>query len=93
MTFLRNVRTIVYIFSVLAFLTLIITVIFQSDITAHFGELDPFISQIVNTSITGFICLILIVSMYILIDRSEESIIAEKKNQIIFFTMFYQQTY
>lgn len=79
MTFPRKARNIAHVFSILACLTLIFTVIFQSNITSHFGGLDPYISQIVNISITGFICLILIASMSILIDKSEESLMAEQK--------------
>lgn len=79
MTFPRKARSIAHVFSILACLTLIVTVIFQSNITSHFGGLDPYISQIVNISITGFICLILIASMSILIDKSEESLMAEQK--------------
>jgi len=79
MTFPRKARDIAHVFSIIACLTLIVTVIFQSNITAHFGRLDPYISQIVNISITGFICLILISSMSVLIDKSEESLMAEQK--------------
>lgn len=79
MTFPRKARNIAHAFSILACLTLIITVLFQSNITAHFGELDPYISQIVNISITGFICFILISSMSLLIDKSEESLMAEQQ--------------
>jgi len=79
MTFPRRARNIAHCFSILACLTLIVTVIFQSNITAHFGGLDPNISQIINVSITGFICLILISSMSALIDKSEESLMAEQK--------------
>lgn len=79
MTFPRKARHIAHVFSILACLTLIVTVIFQSNITAHFDGLDPYISQIINISITGFICLILIASMSILIDKSEESLMAEQK--------------
>ncbi|MGB3182713.1 MAG: adenylate/guanylate cyclase domain-containing protein [Cyclobacteriaceae bacterium] len=79
MTFPRKARNIAHVFSILACLTLVVTVIFQSKITAHFSELDPYISQIVNISITGFICLILIASMSILIDKSEESLMVEQK--------------
>ena len=79
MTFPQKARNIAHVFSILACLTLIVTVIFQSNITAHFSGLDPYISQIVNISITGFICLILIASMSILIDKSEESLMAEQK--------------
>jgi adenylate cyclase len=79
MSFPRKARIIAHSFSILAFLTLIVTIMFQSNITAHFGGLDPYISQIVNISITGFICLILISSMSALIDKSEESLMAEQK--------------
>lgn len=79
MTFPRKARDIAHVFSILACLTLIITVIFQSNISAHFGGLDSYISQIVNISITGFICFILISSLSVLIDKSEESLIAEQK--------------
>ena len=79
MTFPRTARYIAHFFSILACLTLIATVIFQSSIPAHFGGLDPYISQIVNISITGFICFILISSMSVLIDKSEESLMAEQK--------------
>lgn len=79
MTFPRKARNIAHIFSVLACLTLIISVMFQSNLTAHFDGLDPYLSQIVNISITGFICLILISSMSVLIDKSEESLMAEQK--------------
>lgn len=79
MTFPRKARDIAHVFSILACLTLIVTVMFQSNMTAHFGGLDPYISQIVNISITGFICLILISSLSVLIDKSEESLLAEQK--------------
>lgn len=79
MTFPRKARNIAHVFSILACLTLILTVMFQSSMTAHFGGLDPHISQIVNTGITGFICLILISSLSILIDKSEESLMTEQK--------------
>lgn len=79
MTFPRKARNIAHVFSIVACLTLIVTVIFQSNITSHFGGLYPYISQIVNISITGFICLILISSMSILIDKSEETLMVEKK--------------
>ena len=79
MTFPRKARNIAHVFSILACLTLIITVIFQSNITAHFNGLDSYISQIVNISITGFICLILLSSLSVLVDNSEESLMAEQK--------------
>jgi len=79
MTFPRKARGIAHVFSILAYLTLIFTVVFQSNLTAYFGELDPYISQIVNISITGFICLILISSMSVLIDLSEKSLMAEQQ--------------
>ncbi|MEP2771988.1 MAG: adenylate/guanylate cyclase domain-containing protein [Fulvivirga sp.] len=79
MTFPRKARGIAHVFSILAYLTLIFTVVFQSNLTAYFGELDPYISQIVNISITGFVCLILISSMSVLIDLSEKSLMAEQQ--------------
>ncbi|MBC3844923.1 MULTISPECIES: adenylate/guanylate cyclase domain-containing protein [Winogradskyella] len=79
MTFPRKARNIAHVFSILACLTLIATVIFQSNIKSHFGGLDPYISQIVNISITALICFILIASMSILIDQSEESLMVEQK--------------
>ena len=79
LTFPRKARGIAHGFSILACLTLIVSVMFQSNITAHFVGLDPYLSQIVNTSITGSICLILIWSLSVLIDRSEESLMAERK--------------
>ncbi len=79
MTFPRKARYIAHGFSILACLTLIVAVIFQSNLTAHFDGLDPYLSQIVNISITGFICLILISSLSVLIDKSEESLMAEQK--------------
>jgi len=79
MSFPRKARNIAHGLSIIACLTLIAAVIFQSKIIAHFGGLDPYISQIVNVSITGFICLILIWSLSVLIDKSEESLLAEQK--------------
>ncbi|MBU3013115.1 adenylate/guanylate cyclase domain-containing protein [Polaribacter vadi] len=79
MTFPKKARNIAHVFSILACLTLIVTVVFQSNITSHFKGLDPYLSQIVNISFTGLICLILIASMSILIDKSEESLMAEQK--------------
>ncbi|MGB5944345.1 MAG: adenylate/guanylate cyclase domain-containing protein [Leeuwenhoekiella sp.] len=79
MTFPRKGRPIAHIFSILACLTLIVTVVYQSNIMAHFEELNPYLSQIINISITAFICLILIASLSALIDKSEESLMAEQK--------------
>ena len=79
MTFPRKARNIAHGFSILACLTLIVVVMLQSYITGHVGGLDPHISQIVNIGITGFICLILISSMSVLIDKSEELLMAEQK--------------
>jgi adenylate cyclase len=79
MTFPKKARNIAHSFSIVACLTLIGTVMLQSYITGHIGGLDPQISQIVNIGITGFICLILISSMSTLIDKSEESLMAEQK--------------
>jgi class 3 adenylate cyclase len=79
MTFPRKARKLAHGFSILACLALIVTVLLQSNINAHYNAVDPYISQVVNISITGFICLALIWSMSVLIDRSEESLIAEQK--------------
>lgn len=79
MTFPRKARNIAHGFSILACFTLILTVVFQSSITPHFVGLDPYMSQIINSSITVFICLILLWSMSVLIDQSEDSLIAEQK--------------
>lgn len=79
MTFPRKARNIAHAFSILACLTLIATVVFQSNLSAHFNGLDPQVSQIVNISITAFICLILLSSLSRLIDQSEESLMAEQK--------------
>ena len=79
MTFPRKARKLAHCFSILACLTLIATVFLQSHIKGHYGEMDPYLSQVINISITGFICLTLIWSMSVLIDRSEESLMAEQK--------------
>ena len=79
MTFPQKARKLAHGFSMLACLTLIVTVLFQSNINAHYSEIDPYLSQVVNISITGFICLTLIWSLSVLIDRTEESLMAEQK--------------
>jgi len=79
MTFPRKARKLAHGFSILACLTLIVTVLFQSNINAHYDEVDPYLSQVINISITGFICLALIWSMSVLLDRSEELLMAEQK--------------
>jgi class 3 adenylate cyclase len=79
MTFPRKARKLAHSFSILACLTLIVTVLLQSNINAHYDEVDPYLSQVVNISITGIICLALIWSLSVLIDRSEESLMAEQK--------------
>lgn len=79
MTFPRKARKLGYGFSVLACMTLIVTVLIQADINPHYEAVDPYLSQVVNISITGFICFALIWSMSVLIDRSEESLMAEQK--------------
>ncbi len=79
MTFPRKARKLAHGFSMLAFAMLIATVLLQSHLNAHFSDLDPYLSQVVNISITGFICLILIWSLSVLIDRSEESLLTEQK--------------
>lgn len=79
MTFPRKARKLAHGFSMLACLMLIVTVLLQSNINAHYNAMDPYLSQVVNMSITGFICLTLIWSLSVLIDRSEESLMAEQK--------------
>lgn len=79
MTFPRKARKLAHGFSMLACFSLIATVLLQSNINAHFSELDPYLSQVVNISITGLICLTLIWSLSVLIDRSEESLMVEQK--------------
>ncbi len=79
MTFPRNARGFAHSFSLLACLTLIVTVLFQSQINAHYEGMDSYLSQVVNISITGLICLTLIWSLSVLIDRSEDSLKAEQK--------------
>lgn len=79
LTFPRKARVLAHFFSLLACLTLIATVIFQSEFHAHNDGLDPYLSQIVNISMSGLICLALIWSLSVLIDRSEDSLIAEQK--------------
>lgn len=79
MTFPRKARMLAHGFSVLACLTLIITVVFQSEFYAHNDDMDPYLSQIVNISMTALICLALIWSLSVLIDRSEDSLITEQK--------------
>lgn len=79
MTFPRKARNLAHGFSLLACLTLIVTVLLQSKINAHYNVMDPYLLQVINISITGFICLTLVWSLSVLIDRSEESLIAEQK--------------
>ncbi len=79
MTFPRKSRVFAHSFSLLACGTLIASVLLQSKINAHYAGMDPYFSQVVNISITGFICLTLIWSLSVLIDRSEDSLIAEQK--------------
>ncbi len=79
MTFPRRARTLAHGFSLLACLTLMATVVFQSEFYAHNDDMDPYLSQIINMGMTAFICLALTWSMSLLIDKSERSLIAEQK--------------
>lgn len=79
MTFPRRARALAHGFSLLACLTLIITVVFQSEFYSHNADMDPYLSQIVNMGMTALICFALIWSLSVLIDRSEDSLIAEQK--------------
>ncbi|WP_020529782.1 adenylate/guanylate cyclase domain-containing protein [Flexithrix dorotheae] len=79
MTFPRKARAMAHGFSLLACLTLIVIVIFQSEFYAHNEDMDPYLSQIVNMGMTALICLALIWSLSLMIDKSEESLMAEQK--------------
>jgi len=79
LTFPQKARKAAHGFSVLACFSLIITVIFQSKIHPHFDVMDPYLLQAVNISITGLICVTLIWSLSVLVDRSEKSLMAEQK--------------
>ena len=79
MTFPRKARALAHGFSILACLTLIITVVFQSEFYAHNVDMDPYLSQIINMGMTALICLALIWSLSVLIDKSEDSLLAEQK--------------
>jgi len=79
MTFPGKARKLAYSFSVVAFLTLTIMVLFQSSLNAQYDVMEPYLLQAVNISITGFICLVLIWSLSILIDQSEESLMEEQQ--------------
>lgn len=79
MTFPRKARVLAHSFSLLTCLTLIATVLLQSTINAHYEGVDSYLSEVVNISITGLICLTLIWSLSVLIDRSEDSLQAEQK--------------
>jgi class 3 adenylate cyclase len=79
MTFPRKARKSAHGFSLLACLTLIVTVLLQSKINAQYDVMDSYLLQVVNISITGFISLTLVWSMSVLIDRSEDSLMIEQK--------------
>ncbi|MGY6647821.1 adenylate/guanylate cyclase domain-containing protein [Wenyingzhuangia sp. IMCC45574] len=79
MTFPRKARAIAHGFGLLACVTLLVTVVFQSEFYAHNKGMNTYLSQIVNVGMTAFICLALIWSLSVLIDRSEDSLIAEQK--------------
>jgi len=79
MTFPTKSRKIAIGFSMLGCLTLILSVSLQSKIPAHYEFIEPYFLQIVNISATGLICLSLIWSLSVLIDRSEESLRNEQQ--------------
>lgn len=79
MTFPKKARKLALGFSILGVSTLIISVIFQSKINAHYDVISPYFLQIVNICITGLICLAIAWTLSVLIDRSEESLKAEQK--------------
>lgn len=79
MTFPKSARKLAIGFSMLGFLTLIISVGLQSKFNAHYDVLDPYLLQMLNISTTGLICLTIAWTLSVLIDRSEESLKAERK--------------
>jgi class 3 adenylate cyclase len=79
MTFPKKARKLAIGFSILGGLILIISVIFQSKINAHYDVISPYFLQIVNVSTTGLICLTIAWTLSVLIERSEESVKAEQK--------------
>ncbi|MDV7140987.1 adenylate/guanylate cyclase domain-containing protein [Maribacter sp. TH_r10] len=79
MTFPKSARKLAIGFSILGGLTLIISVVLQSKIIAHYDVLDPYFLQVINISTTGLICLTIAWTLSVLIDRSEESLKAEQK--------------
>lgn len=79
MTFPQKARKLAIGFSILGVLTLILSVAFQSSITAHYDVMDPYFLQMVNISTTGLICLTIAWTLSVLIDRSEKSLKAEQK--------------
>lgn len=79
MTFPQKARKLAIGFSILGGLTLILSVVLQSKITAHYDVMDPYFLQMVNISTTGLICLTIAWTLSVLIDRSEKSLKAEQK--------------
>lgn len=79
MIFPRKARIMAHVFSFVAFLGLVFCTVFQTHVVAHYGDIDPYLSQSINTSLTGFICLTLIGSLSVLIDKTEESLVLEQK--------------
>ncbi len=78
-TFPRHARKFAHGFSVLACLILILSVIFQDHINPHYEGMDPYLSQVVNISIVGLICFVILSSLSVLIDESEDSLKAERQ--------------
>lgn len=79
MTFPKKARKVAHSFSLLALVSLVLTVLLNAKIIAHYDVMEAYLLQVINISITGFICLMLVWSMSILIDESEESLIAEQQ--------------
>ncbi len=79
MTFPQKARKLAVGFSILGVLTLILSVVLQSSINAHYEVMDPYFLQMVNISTTGLICLTIAWTLSVLIDRSEKSLQAEQK--------------
>ena len=79
MTFPKSARKLAIGFSMLGGLTLILSVALQSKLNAHYDVVDPYLLQMLNISTTGLICLTIAWTLSVLIDRSEESLKAERK--------------
>lgn len=79
MSFPRKARMWAHGFSLMACLLLMASVLFQTEITVRHDVFDLQLLQVVNISMPGLICLLLVWRLSVLVDRSEDSLIAEQK--------------